>query len=242
MSSAEARRLFALVPAAGAGRRMDADLPKQYLSLRGRPLAEQTLHRLLALARVERIMVAVADDDPWWPSLAVAGRARVATTRGGASRAESVRSGLAALAGEANDDDLVLVHDMARPCVRLSDIEQLLAQAGGDGAILARVSTDTLKQADADGGITATLERASIWRAQTPQLFPLGLLRRALDEALAAGVDVTDEASAVEWLGRRPLVIAGSADNLKVTQPADLALAEFYLTRQEEEGVHWGFG
>lgn len=242
MTSANGRRLFALVPAAGAGRRMEADLPKQYLSLRGRPLAEQTLYRLLALARVERIMVAVADDDPWWSSLAVAGRARVATTSGGASRAESVRAGLAALAAEADDEDLVLVHDMARPCVRLSDIEQLLAGAGGDGAILAQESTDTLKQAHADGGITATLERESIWRAQTPQLFPVGLLRRALDEALAAGVEVTDEASAVEWLGRRPLLIAGSADNLKVTQPADLELAEFYLKRQEEEGAHWGFG
>jgi 2-C-methyl-D-erythritol 4-phosphate cytidylyltransferase len=240
MTSASAPRLFALVPAAGAGRRMNAGLPKQYLTLRGRALAEQTLHRLLAVARIERVMVAVAADDPWWPSLAVAGQVRVASTTGGASRAESVRAGLAALAEEADDEDRVLVHDMARPCVRPSDIERLLAAAGDDGAILAQASTDTLKQADADGRITATLERERIWRAQTPQLFSVGLLRRALDDALDAGFDVTDEASAVERLGRRPLLLEGSADNLKVTQPADLALAEFYLARQEQEGAGWG--
>ena len=240
MMSASAPRLFALVPAAGAGRRMNAGLPKQYLTLRGRPLAEQTLHRLLAVARIERIMVPVAADDPWWPSLAVAGQARLGSTTGGASRAQSVRAGLAALAREADDGDRVLVHDMARPCVRPSDIERLLAAAGEDGAILAQPSTDTLKQADDDGRIAATLERASIWRAQTPQLFSVGLLRRALDEALAAGVDVTDEASAVERLGARPVLVEGSADNLKVTQPADLALAEFHLMRQEQEGAEWG--
>lgn len=238
MTNASAPRVFALVPAAGAGRRMNAGLPKQYLTLRGRALAEQTLHRLLAVARIERIMVAVAADDPWWPSLAVAGQARVASTTGGATRAESVRAGLTALAEEADDEDRVLVHDMARPCVRPSDIERLLAATGDDGAILAQASTDTLKQAD-DGRITATLERASIWRAQTPQLFPVGLLRRALDECLDAGVDVTDEASAVERLGRQPLLVEGSADNLKVTQPADLALAEFHLARQEQEGAGW---
>lgn len=239
MTSASAPRLFALVPAAGAGRRMNAALPKQYLTLRGRALAEQTLHRLLAVARIERIMVAVAADDPWWPSLAVARQPRVVSTTGGATRAESVRAGLTALAEKADDEDRVLVHDMARPCVRPSDIERLLAAAGEDGAILAQPSTDTLKQADTDGCIAATLERESIWRAQTPQLFPVGLLRRALDEALAAGVEVTDEASAVERLGRRPLLVEGSVDNLKVTRPADLSLAEFHLTCQEQEGSGW---
>jgi 2-C-methyl-D-erythritol 4-phosphate cytidylyltransferase len=232
-------RLFALVPAAGAGRRMGADLPKQYLTLHGRTLTEHTLTRLLALPRIERMVVAVAEDDPWWPSLAVSRHERVETATGGASRAESVLAGLDALSARAADEDRVLVHDMARPCVRPSDIETLLQADSADGALLALASTDTLKEAGADHAVSATLDRTRVWRALTPQLFPLGLLRRALREALAAGVEVTDEASAVERLGARPRLVPGHADNLKVTRPGDLALAEFLLTQQAEESRSW---
>lgn len=234
-------RLFALVPAAGAGRRMGGELPKQYLTLRGRTLAEQTLARLLALGRIERVVVAVAADDPYWPSLPPARHHRVTTVTGGASRAASVLAGLDAVAEEAGDSDWVLVHDMARPCVRLSDIEKLLHATGSEGALLARPSTDTLKQAGDDGAVDATLDRQRIWRALTPQLFPLGLLRDSLRRALAEGAVVTDEASAVEHGGGRPLLVAGHADNIKVTLPGDLALADFHLARQEEEGLRWTF-
>lgn len=227
-------RLFALVPAAGTGERMGAALPKQYLSLRGRTLAEHTMARLLSLARIDAVVVAVAEADPWWPALAPARDPRVRTVTGGASRAESVLNGLACLLPEAREQDWVLVHDMARPCVRLSDIENLLAAAGPGGAILALPSTDTIKQAEGDE-ISTTLDRTCIWRALTPQLFPLGLLHRCLREALASGGRVTDEASAVEAAGHRPRLVTGRSDNIKVTLPEDLPLAEFHLERQEEE-------
>lgn len=227
--------LFAVVPAAGVGARMGAGLPKQYLSLVGRTLAEHTVSRLLAFAPIRELVVAVAPADPWWPELAVSRERRVRTVTGGANRADSVRAGLAAVLERA-PDAWVLVHDMARPLVRLSDIQTLLDAADEQGALLALPVTDTIKQADQDERIAATLERALIWRALTPQLFPA----RALYEALAgAPGEVTDEASAMEAAGWRPRLVAGRADNIKITVPEDLALARFYLEAQRQEGIAW---
>lgn len=238
MSLPPEARLFALVPAAGVGARMGAALPKQYLSLQGRTLAEHTMERLLALGRIERVLVAVAAHDPWWPELPPARHARVETLAGGASRAESVLRGLEQLATQADKEDWVLVHDMARPCVRLSDMDRLLAETGPNGAILGLPATDTMKRAQG-GEIAATLDRETLWRALTPQLFPLGVLHEALASALAAGQTITDEASAMEWRGYRPRLVAGRADNIKVTLPDDLPLAAFLLGQQEEQG--WRF-
>ena len=151
--------LFAVVPAAGVGARMGAGLPKQYLTLQGRTLAEHTLGRLLAFAPLQAVVVAVAEGDPWWPELAVARHPRVTSVTGGDSRARSVLAGVAAVLERA-PNARVLVHDMARPLVRLSDIQALLDYDDrGDGAILARPVTDTIKQADADTRIRATLDR-----------------------------------------------------------------------------------
>lgn len=227
-------RLFALVPAAGAGVRMGASLPKQYLTLNDRTLAEHTLGRLLACARIERVMVAVAADDPWWPALDVARQRRVSTTEGGAERAASVLNGLRALGAWAADTDWVLVHDMARPCVRVSDIHRLIEACGEQGAILAQPITDTVKQAGEGGRIAATVPRSALWRALTPQLFPIGALREALETGLADGLTLTDEASAMETRGWQPLLVPGRGDNIKVTVPGDLALAAFHLAQQED--------
>lgn len=229
------RRVHVVIPAAGSGSRMGAALPKQYLPLAGKLLADHTLARLLAVPGVERLMVALDPHDAHWPTLAHAQHARISTCAGGASRAESVACALAALrATGASDDDWVLVHDMARPCVRVADIEKLLAVTADDGALLALPVLDTVKQ-EAGGKVTTTLARAHIWRALTPQFFALGLLTRALADA-AATAATTDEACAMEGLGYHPQLVAAAADNIKVTQPADLALAEFYLRRQQEEG------
>ena len=180
--------LFAVVPAAGVGARMGAGLPKQYLTLQGRTLAEHTLGRLLAFAPLQAVVVAVADGDPWWPELAVARHPRVTSVTGGDSRARSVLAGVAAVLERA-PDARVLVHDMARPLVRLSDIQALLDHDDrGDGAILARPVTDTIKQADADTRIRATLDRSLIWRALTPQLFDARRLHDALLSALLIDV------------------------------------------------------
>ncbi len=235
-------KLFAVVPAAGTGQRMAAALPKQYLTLRGSTLAEQTLTRLLALARIQRIAVPVAASDPWWPELALSRHPRVLNCTGGASRAESVVAGLQALLGQAGarPGDWVLVHDMARPCVRLSDVERLVQASTDAGAILALPVTDTVKRADGHQQIEATLDRSQVWRALTPQLFPLGALLEALQHGLASHPgQITDEASAMELAGKRPLLVAGRADNIKVTLPDDLALADWYLARQEQEALQW---
>lgn len=231
------RPLYAVVPAAGVGARMGAGLPKQYLSLDGRTVAEHTVTRLLAFAPIRRVVVAVAEGDPWWPQLSVARHRRVRSVAGGASRADSVRAGVRAVLDE-DADAWVLVHDMARPLVRLSDVQSLVIRGaeGDDGAILARPVTDTIKRADAGNRIDATLDRRHIWRALTPQLFPA----RALYDALAGDLSaITDEASALEAAGRHPALVEGRADNIKITLPEDLALARFYLAAQEEEGLAW---
>ena len=229
-------RLYALVPAAGAGSRMAASLPKQYLTLRGSTVAEHTLSRLLAFAPIQQIVVATSAADLWWPQLGIAHHKRIRSVLGGDTRAHSVLNGLQALKEVAGERDWVLVHDIARPCVRLSDIELLLRECGPEGAILATSITDTVKRADYQH-ILATVPRQQLWRALTPQLFPLHALYDALASALAAGTDVTDEASAMECSGVQPKLVAGQPDNIKITVPSDLPLAGFYLDRQKQEAL-----
>ncbi|MGI9576005.1 2-C-methyl-D-erythritol 4-phosphate cytidylyltransferase [Alloalcanivorax xenomutans] len=220
--------LYAVVPAAGVGARMGASLPKQYLTLEGRTLAEHTLQRLLAFAPLSGVVVAVAEGDPWWSRLSLHDHPRIRTVTGGASRAESVRAGLQAVLEQA-PDAWALVHDMARPLVRLSDIQKLIDGVGEQGGILACPVVDTIKRAGPGQCIDATVDRNLIWRALTPQLFPAA----ALAEALAVPGDaITDEASAMEARGWRPSLVAGNADNIKITVPEDLPLARFYLRRQ----------
>ena len=229
-------RLYALVPAAGSGSRMAASLPKQYLTLRGSTVAEHTLSRLLAFAPIQQIVVATSASDLWWPQLGIAHHKRIRSVLGGDTRAESVLNGLRALKEVSSERDWVLVHDMARPCVRLSDIETLLRESGPEGAILAAPINDTVKRADQQH-ILATVPRQQLWRALTPQLFPLHALHDALASALAAGADITDEASAMERAGVQPKLVPGQADNIKITVPADLPLAGFYLDRQKQEAL-----
>jgi len=234
-------RLYAVVPAAGTGSRMAASLPKQYLSLFGRTVAEHTLARLLGFAPLEKIVVATAATDLWWPQLGVAHHLRVRSVLGGGTRAHSVLNALTLLQNDAGPDDWVLVHDIARPCLRLSDIEHLIERVGKDGAILAAPLTDTIKRTSQHQQIAETISRETLWRALTPQLFPLMSLQHALTTALAASVVVTDEASAMEYAGFSPLLVQGHADNIKITLPADLPLAGFYLERQRQEGLQWAF-
>jgi 2-C-methyl-D-erythritol 4-phosphate cytidylyltransferase len=224
--------LWCVVPAAGRGRRMGADLPKQYLALAGRPLIAHTLERLAAHPRIAGLMVALAPADPHWPAAGAdrAGGKPVLTCVGGAERADSVLAALRALPDAVADDAFVLVHDAARPCVRDSDITRLIERGGAaDGGLLGAPLRDTLKRAGADGRSLGTEPRESRWRAFTPQLFRRGELTRALADALAAGVAVTDEAMAMERAGFAPLLVEGAEDNIKVTTAADLVLAGFLL-------------
>jgi len=192
------------------------------------------LDALLAHSGVAGVMVALAADDPWWPGWTEYGGRPLLTCIGGDNRAASVLAALQALPESVRGDDFVLVHDAARPNLALSDLEQLLERGRADpvGAILAAPVRDTLKRAGDDGGIDRTEPRQRLWRALTPQLFRRLQLTRALQAAAEAGVEVTDEAMALERQGLRPLLVEGREDNFKVTTPADLARFEFELSRR----------
>lgn len=223
-------RCFVVVPAAGIGKRMGSSVPKQYLPLAGKPVLQQTLEKLLAVEEVRQIVVALAPEDVRWPQLPAASHPRIQTTLGGAERADSVLAGLYALKESVGDRDWVLVHDAARPCLRPDDVRRLLEELAGDpvGGILALPSVDTLKQVG-QGEIQGTLDRSRVWRALTPQMFRYRLLRDSLQRALAAGEAITDESNALEYSGYRPRIVEGSPDNIKITRPEDLPLAEFFL-------------
>lgn len=227
-------RFWAVVPAAGVGKRMQADIPKQYLLLNDRPVIEHTLQRLLQHPAISGAYVALGVEDGWWPDTAYAQHPDVVRVDGGAERCHSVLNALDALSQQAADDDWVLVHDAARPCVRQADLDALIACAESTdiGALLGMPVKDTMKRTDAEGVICKTVDRDNLWHAFTPQMFRLGFLRDCLQRALDSGVLVTDEASAVERVGYRPLMVEGHADNLKITRPEDLSLASYYLNHQ----------
>ncbi len=228
------RGVWAVVPAAGRGTRFGGDVPKQYLQVAGEAVILHTLAALLAHPSVEGVVVAIADGDLDWPGPDQHSGKPVHSCTGGSTRAQSVLAALQSLPQSVRPDDFVLVHDAARPNLGLHDLEQLLERGRNDpvGAILAAPVRDTLKRAGNDGGIDATVPRQQLWRALTPQLFRRLQLTRALEDAERAGVEVTDEAMAMELQGQRPLLVEGSDDNFKITTPADLARFEFELRRR----------
>ena len=220
--------LTAIVPAAGIGSRMGADWPKQYLTLAGKTILEHTLGCLLSHPAIARVIVALAPHDEWFEQLAVAADPRVLRVEGGSERAYSVLNALHVVEGK-----WVLVHDAARPCLTQGDLDALIASAMAcDGAILGSRVRDTMKRTDGAGNIVATVEREQLWHALTPQMFPTGTLKRALEEGLALGALITDEASAMERAGFTVKMVEGRADNIKVTRPEDLSLAELFLQQQ----------
>ena len=207
---------------------MNSACPKQYLTINRQTILEHTLAALFRHPRIRRAIVVISPDDRHFQTLPPARDPRVTTATGGKQRADSVLAGLQCAAGS----DWVLVHDAARPCLDVNDLERLLRLTAHSevGGILAAPVRDTMKRARGDA-IDHTVERGDLWHALTPQLFPLALLKTCLQRALQEGASVTDEASALEYCGYHPQIVSGRADNIKVTRPEDLALAEFYLTR-----------
>ncbi|MGO4999455.1 2-C-methyl-D-erythritol 4-phosphate cytidylyltransferase [Oceanisphaera sp. W20_SRM_FM3] len=215
----------AIVPAAGIGSRMAADRPKQYLTLAGSTVLEQTLSRLLEHSAIGTIIVATSPLDSWFEHLALAQHPRIKQVVGGAERADTVLNALAFVT-----TDWVLVHDAARPCLQGADLDAVLnAGRQAQGAILASRVRDTMKRGDGHAAIANSVSRDDLWHALTPQCFATHTLRQALTGALAAGITITDEASAMEWAGFRPKLVEGRSDNIKITRPEDLALASFFL-------------
>jgi len=219
-----------VVPAAGIGSRMQAECPKQYLHIGDKTILEHSVARLMENPRIGQVIIAISPDDLYFKSLPLAQDPRVTVVTGGRLRADSVLAGLQA----AGDNKWVLVHDAARPCLHQDCLDRLLAltETSQVGGILAAPVRDTMKRAEPTQPLIAhTVEREGLWHALTPQLFPLELLRSCLHRALDEGANITDEASALEYCGFHPELIHARADNIKVTRPEDLALAEFYLTR-----------
>ncbi|MBX3688095.1 2-C-methyl-D-erythritol 4-phosphate cytidylyltransferase [Dokdonella sp.] len=222
--------LWCVVPAAGHGARFGADRPKQYVEIDGRSLLEWTLTALAVSPHVAAILLVLAAEDVQWRGRDSFAGKPLRTTIGGAQRSASVLAGLRALPPRVAPADFVLVHDAARPCISCVDIDRLVERAvPAGGGLLAAPLRDTLKRADADGRVAATEPRETRWRALTPQLFTRGALEAALTRAQTDGVEITDEAMAMERTGHAPLLVEGDERNIKVTTPADLAVVQAML-------------
>lgn len=222
-------RHYAIVPAAGSGARFGSEVPKQYLELAGKPLIFHAIKALCQCPRIERVWVILSPGDAWWEAYdwRPLGPKLKVVFCGGATRSETVVNGLAAIGAAVDDDDWVLVHDAARPCLSQPMLDALCDQLADDpvGGILAVPVADTLKRADGQQRVVATEPRDGLWQAQTPQMFRYRLLR----DALAGKLALTDEAGAIEAVGLQPRLVRADATNLKVTYAADLRLAELIL-------------
>lgn len=223
--------VWVVIPAAGVGSRVGADIPKQYIPLLGQPLISHTLQAFIDCPCVRGIVVALSSDDAYAPDVPQLSDEKVTSCIGGEDRASSVLAGLQAL--HVNDGDWVMVHDAARPCITPEVLAQFVSTvlSDGNGGLLAIPVADTLKRIDHEHCSAGTVDRSTIWRAQTPQMFRHQQLVDALCQAQSEQLPVTDEASAIELQGGKPLLVPGFNENIKVTFPSDIALAEFYLSR-----------
>ena len=233
--------IWAVIPAAGSGTRMQSAIPKQYLNLIDRPVIEHTINRLLSVASINGVIVALQHDDPYWPQIRIDSTKPVIIAAGGEQRCHSVLNALDILAKQVQyrpETTWALVHDAVRPCVSNEDIGNLIEQSAAteSGGLLAVPVRDTMKRQDDEQCVERTIDRTGMWHALTPQLFSASKLYCALKSALAAGVNVTDESSAMEHAGYKPKLVAGSESNIKITRPADLLLAELYIKAMASNG------
>ncbi|MDO6684290.1 MULTISPECIES: 2-C-methyl-D-erythritol 4-phosphate cytidylyltransferase [unclassified Agarivorans] len=228
------KQYTALLPAAGIGSRMQASIPKQYLSLGEKTILETTAAAFLSHPAIAKVIVVLHPNDRWFKDLSIACSPSIQTVEGGDERADSVLAGLQTI----NDDEWVLVHDAARPCITHQDISLLIAscEQHQHGGILASPVRDTMKRS-ADGKVEHTVSREQLWHALTPQMFLVQSLKQNISNAMAAGEKITDEASAMEWAEQPVSIIEGRSDNIKVTCPEDLALAKWYLSQQQQKEV-----
>ena len=233
MAAKQQTKIWVIVPAAGSGQRMGSEIPKQYLKIENRCILEITLKALLGEQRLTAILVCTIADDKIWPTLGISKNLKISRCDGGSSRAHSVMNGLLSLSDKAADNDWVLVHDAARPCISPEQISNLIEQLEHDsvGGILAVPAKDTLKVASSGTNIIEmTFDRSNVWCAQTPQMFRFSVLKKSLAVAIENGLEITDEASAVEHAGYQVRLVKGDSNNLKITTQADLLLAQKLLS------------
>ena len=223
--------IWAVIPAAGVGRRMAHSVPKQYLKVQGKTILEHSLDQLCRCEFVAGVAVGIAANDDYWDLLEIKNEKLLGSYLGGIERIHTVMKGLEFLSGWAAKEDWVMVHDAVRPCVALEDINRLVDQARrlNRSAILATPVIDTVKKVTTQGGIQATLNRDELMLAATPQLFPIARLKQALQSAVDRAILSTDESAAVEMLGDSPLVVRAERSNIKITTSEDLPIAEMIL-------------
>lgn len=228
-------KYWVIIPAAGAGNRMETETPKQYLKINGHFILEHTISRFIQLANIEGVIVVISRDDRFWNDLELSRHKKIMTTTGGKERYHSVLNGLHRLTGAAGDRDWALVHDAARPCVRVDDIKKLIKELSGHhtGGLLGIPVRDTMKRTNTNNEILETISRNGLWHALTPQMFRVGDLRQAIEKSITENRDITDEAQAMELAGFKPKFIPGHPDNIKITHMSDLPLAELFLEQQE---------
>ena len=241
------RTIWAVVPAAGVGKRMQSAIPKQYLPLNGRPVLEHTVNQLLANESIDGLVIALQQDDGYWEDIRIESDKPVIRAPGGKERADSVLSALDTLFQQEGFDEntreedklWVMVHDAVRPCIRQEDIDKLATEVGGDanGGLLALPVRDTMKRqkAGTDSFVSETVDRENLWHALTPQYFHAKSLKTALERALEKKLAITDESSAMEFAGFSPRLVSGHEDNIKITRPADLRLASLYLSARDDK-------
>lgn len=229
-------KLWVIIPAAGIGTRFGSAQPKQYAPLRGSTVLGHSLRSVSGHPLIAGVLVVLAPNDPYWPKFTLNLPVPVQCVEGGAERYLSVFNGLKALTNQAEDNDWILVHDAARPCLRKQDLHRLIDSLYKQpvGGILAAPVRDTMKRAGKNQEIQQTVNRENLWHALTPQMFRYRLLYDCLQRSLEENVHVTDEAAALELYGYRPALVTGAADNIKITNAEDLLLAEFFLSQQEE--------
>lgn len=227
-----------VVPAAGVGKRFGSDIPKQYLTLAGKRVVEHTLERLLSLTP-RGIVIAVSREDSVWRTLPLSRHPLISVVTGGQERSDSVRNALVFLREKVDSSDWILVHDVARPCVSIEDISRLFLQLENSaiGGILATPVSDTLKLIGQDLKIEKTEDRSKFWAALTPQMFRFDVLMEGVDYCLQNGIVPTDEAMALELIGYHPELVEARRDNIKITRPEDMAIAETILCWQHQQGA-----
>ncbi len=225
-------RYFVIVPAAGIGTRMKNDIPKQYLVVKNKSILEHTLTTLLNYPLLKKCIVVIHEEDKHWSSLKF-NHPKLLTASGGKARCDSVFNGLLALAPFANETDWILIHDAVRPYLHTTDVDKLITQLANDpiGGLLATPIKNTIKRVDEKLHVQETLERQKLWQALTPQMFRYHRLFQALQSAIEKQQPITDEAQAIELLGQHPKIIEGRSDNVKITDPCDLALFDWYCSK-----------
>lgn len=224
-------KYFAIVPAAGKSTRMGSAVAKPYLTLRDKKVIEHSLSPLLSNKNIEKILVVIQPEDQEWQKLSIHQHPKIATVLGGEQRYHSVLNGLQALESVAQENDWVLVHDAARPCFNVKDLDKLIAELSTHptgGALGVKIS-DTVKRVTSSNEVVATVDRSELWQAYTPQMFRFALLKNALEKIIEKNLPVTDEAQAIELSGASLKMVAGSRNNIKITYPEDLKLAELFL-------------